>query len=219
MEYWQKDHNNQPMSNTADRPKTMLIIKSPSAALTTVEHFLRNRGWKLYSTSNLKEAMVQLLQNKPTYVLICVDHPNKKVRTLPRILNQAFPVAVIVFADSQNSASYKLLNEATSDYRVYPPATGPAIERCVNKFLKDRQTRENMKSANNDFRVEGGANNGMISVKGGEFSSQFGGDAASRMLSQFLNDDLSATVSSSAKNDSGQIFAQPVEDDEPKTSD
>ncbi|MBK9322805.1 MAG: hypothetical protein IPM97_07655 [Bdellovibrionaceae bacterium] len=215
---------------TKELPKTMLIIKSNAGALTTVETFLRNRGWKIYSTPNLKEALVQLVQGKPSYVLISVDHPNKKVRALPKLLLQAFPVATIAFAENQNAISYKMLNESASEYRVYPPVTGPAIERCVNKYLKDQQTRESLQNANTEFKSgtsPDNKNNNLISIKGGGSNTieiKGGEDAASRLLSQFLSKDSahsstgSAPTTSTSKNDSGLIFARPADEEEDSSS-
>lgn len=218
------------MSDAAkERPKTMLIIKSNASALTTVETFLRNRGWKIYSTPNLKEALAQLVEGKPSYVLISVDHPNKKVQALPKLLHQAFPVATIAFAENQNAFSYKMLNESASEYRVYPPVTGPAIERCVNKYLKDQQTRESLQNANTEFKsgtTQDKKNDNLISIKGGapsSFESHGGEDAASRLLHQFLSKDSAhfspgSPPAAATKNDSGLIFARPVDEEEDSSS-
>lgn len=204
-------------------PKTMLILKSQPNALTVVETFLRNRGWKIHSTTNLKEALVQIVSQKPSYVLISVDHANKKVRALPKLLASAFPVATIVFAENQSSSSYNVLNESSSEYRVYPPVTGPAIERCVNKYLKDQHTKMSVqvngnlrsdnsaRSGNETISIKGGSNDN-ISIKGD--GSEFGGDGASRLLSQFLGEEEeNIPVSTAGKVDSNLIFAQPLEDD------
>jgi hypothetical protein len=115
----------------------MLILKSNPAGLAVVEVFLRNRGWKLHSTSDLKEALAHLLKHKPTYVLLSVDHSNKNVLQLSKLLGPDYPGVVMPFAESQSSVSFNLLNSIESDYRIYPPATGPAIERCVHRYLKD----------------------------------------------------------------------------------
>lgn len=194
--------------SSPELPKTMLIIKSHASALTVVEAFLRNRGWNIYSTPNLKDALLQLVQNKPSYVLITVDHANKKVRALPKVLSSAFPVVTMTFAENQNAASYKLLNDTPTEYRVYPPVTGPAIERCVNKYLKDQQTTESLRRANESFSVGGGGDNGSFSVKGGS-------ENTSQLLAQFLGENIGSTVTSppsAETKDNNLIFAQPVED-------
>lgn len=205
-------------------PKTMLILKSNPTALGVVETFLRNRGWRIYSTANLKEALVQIVSNKPSYVLISVDHPNKKVRALPKLLAQAFPVACIAFAENQNSASFKMLNESPTEYRVYPPVTGPAIERCVNKYLKDQQTRATVQSANDTFKGEKDTNgNDMIAIKGGgngnieiKGGGDIGGDAG-KLFAQLLGEEGNiTTTATSNKVDNNQVFATAVDEDDYK---
>jgi len=207
-------------------PKTMLILKSNPTALTVVETFLRNRGWKIYSTVNLKEALVQIVSNKPSYILISVDHPNKKTRALPKLLSQAFPVACIAFAENQNSTSYKMLNEAATEYRVYPPVTGPAIERCVNKYLKDQQTRATLQSANDTFNGKKDENgNDMISIKGGSAGNieikgggEMGGDAG-KLFAQLMGEEGSiTTTATSSKSDNNQIFATALDEEDDKPS-
>jgi hypothetical protein len=205
-------------------PKTMLILKSQSAVLGAVETFLRNRGWKLHSTTNLKEALIQIVSQKPSYVLISVDHDNKKVRTLPKLLASAFPVATIVFAEVQSAASFKTLNESATEYRVYPPLTGPAIERCVNKYLKDQQTKisiqENISSrAESAARAVGesisikGGGHANSSIQGGSF--EFGTDNASLLFSQFLAEDTGNTASpKEIKANNNLIFAQALDEDD-----
>lgn len=214
------------MSETSAMQKTILILKSQAGTLGTVELFLRNRGWELYSTANLKEALIQIVTQKPSYVLISVDHANKKVRALPKLLNSAFPAAIMVFAETQSSASYKALDESATEYRIYPPVTGPAIERCVNKYLKDQQTKnsiqqaegiklENSSSSGNEtISIKGGANS-ILSVKG--TSGERDGGDLSRLLSQFLGEEAGnlAASATTVKADSNLIFAEALDENPP----
>ncbi len=119
--------------------KSMLIVKSGPTSLKGVEQFLRNRDWKLDSTFEVKDAIVVLSQKKPSFVLIALDHPNSLVKKLPKIILSAFPCCVMVFVEKSNSMSFKALTDSSVDYKVNPPVTGPAIERAVNKFLRDQQ--------------------------------------------------------------------------------
>jgi hypothetical protein len=119
--------------------KTVMIIKVNKTSLVSAEQFLRNREWSVFSTTSLKDALTYVVQNKPQFVMVCVDHPNKKVRTLPKLLSQAFPVCVIAFAEQSTSQSYRLLLDSQTEYRINPPVTGPAIERAVNKYIRDQE--------------------------------------------------------------------------------
>lgn len=81
--------------------KAILIIKSSPKSLLTAEAFLRNRDWVIFSTTNLKEALNFLVEHKPPFVMVSADHTARKVRVLPKILIQAFPVCVISFVEQQ----------------------------------------------------------------------------------------------------------------------
>lgn len=98
-----------------DVKKNLLIIKSHAQSLGPAESFLLNRDWNIKSTSDLKEALAYLVQNQPEFVMISIDHPNKKVRNLPKVLSQALPICVIAFAESSTSASIKKLSECSGN--------------------------------------------------------------------------------------------------------
>lgn len=132
--------------------KAILIIKSSPKSLQTAEAFLRNRDWVIFSTTNLKEALNFLVEHKPPFVMVSADHTARKVRVLPKILIQAFPVCVISFVEQASTASYRLLMEAATEYKVNPPVSGPAIERTINRYIRDQEriTEEAEAAAAND---------------------------------------------------------------------
>ena len=146
--------------------KNLLIIKSHPQSLGPVEGFLLNREWKVKSTSNLKEALAYLVQNQPQFVMISIDHPNKKVRNLPKVLSQALPVCVIAFAESSTSASIKNLSDCAAGYAIFHPVTGPAVERMVNKYYKDLQTNPSAFSNRGEWNQVGKGGAGVIAIKG-----------------------------------------------------
>lgn len=124
----------------AEQPKTMLILKANPASLATSEMFLRNRGWIIYSTTDVKEALLLLVKQQYSYILISVDHSNKKTQMLPKLIAHKFKIGIMTFAETQSANSYNLLSASNCEYKVYAPVTGPAIERCVMKYIRDRRT-------------------------------------------------------------------------------
>ncbi len=125
------------------------------------------------------------MQEQPQFVMVAVDHPNRKVRNLPRILIQAFPVCVISYAEESVAASLNLLNTYASEYVCYPPVTGPAVERTVNKYMKDLQVRAaNPQSSRAAINA---AQNGVIAIKGDGTNSPMN---AQTLLARLLNEDL-----------------------------
>lgn len=161
--------------------KSLLIIKSQAQGLTGVENFLKNREWKLFSTIALKDALAYMVQNQPAFVMISVDHPNKRVRKLAKVLPQAFPCCVIMFAEQAIPSSLKALSDTHAEYILNPPATGPAVERTVNKFYKD-QARKQAAGQSIDRVKLGDGEDKVISIKGENVSAQ-------SLLAQLMNED------------------------------
>jgi len=125
----------------SESSKTILILKAQTYSLAATEVFLRNRGWKLFVTTDVKEALLKLVEQKFSYVLISVDHPNKKNALLPQLIRHKFSTVVMCFAENSSTLSYNRLNVADSEYKIYAPVTGPAVERSITKYLRDLQTR------------------------------------------------------------------------------
>jgi hypothetical protein len=203
--------------------KSMLIVKSEANALKGVEQFLKNREWDLTSTHKMVDAILHLTRNKPSFVLITVDHASPKVKKLPKLILSSFPCCVMVFAEKSSSISFKLLSDAGIEYRINPPITGPAIERAVNKFIRDQEQAAKMQNQeqnaegqknNFDFQVEIKGSN----VKTDQFSSfsvqgvsgsgathgeGAGGSLMQNLLAQLENDE---TESSKSQGDQGPNF-------------
>lgn len=167
-----------------EQRKSLLIIKSKAQSLGPVEGFLRNRDWNMKSTSNLKEALDFLINEQPQFVMISLEHPNKKVRNLAKVLASALPVCVIPFCENASTSNLKLLNESKSDYAIFPPVTGPGVERAVNKYLKDLQRGKIGSGISSDSSGVGSTEH-LVEIKG---SKSFGNTNAQTLLSQLLGD-------------------------------
>lgn len=167
--------------------KKLLIIKSSATGLMPVESFLKNREWELKSTSNLKEALIFLVQQSPEFVMISIDHPNKKVRNLPRVLAQAFPACVIAFTEDNTAASHNLLNNCSTKYMLYPPITGPAVERTVHRYYRDLQN-DGFATTQQAFEAkQAAAKQAMIAIRGDSIGAE--PTTAQNFLANFLSDD------------------------------
>ncbi|QDK37090.1 hypothetical protein [Bdellovibrio sp. NC01] len=196
------------MEQESTQKRSLLIIKSHAQGLAPAESFLKNRDWVIKSTANLKEALIYLVQNQPQFVMVSIDHPNRKVRNLPKVLTQAFPVVVIAFSETASAANLKILSETSAEYAIFPPITGPSIERTVNKYYKDLQTKGlSASSRDSSWGQAEGGQAGMISIKGANGSNE----ASANFLAQFLagdNDDQALMGSLSSKLDASQQGSQ-----------
>ncbi|MCB0368130.1 MAG: hypothetical protein KDD45_01510 [Bdellovibrionales bacterium] len=209
--------------------KSLLILVSKPGSTSGAEAFLRNREWLVHSTSNLKEFLIYIIQKKPSFVMISVDHSHKKIRVMPTIILQTFSACVITFAENSTSVSFRKLQDINCEYRVNPPATGPAIERAVNKYLKDlekKQRGENVKdsaetgaegsSSFDTVEIKGEKYSGVTKIEGSQNASggnqNFTGDAggfSSSLLSQLMGgDDDGDGFEGSAQDASGAFITK-----------
>lgn len=143
------------MSSTNDETFSIYILKTNLQSLKGAETYLKNRGWTVGTGTDLRSALAYIIQKQPSVVLLSADHPNKKVKMLPRLLSQAFPVKIIAFAEKQGSQSMRALQDMKQEYNLFPPVSGPAIERLIRKMKKDEEMKqkayeESLKAGNTD---------------------------------------------------------------------
>ena len=117
--------------------KSLIILKVKSGGMHAVESFLRNRGWVIYSTENLRDVLSFLIQHNPPFLMVPSDHSNPKVRQLPKIVAQAFVVQVITYCEKASGLGVKNLHEMNHPYKLFPPVSGPSIERMILKIQRE----------------------------------------------------------------------------------
>jgi hypothetical protein len=146
---------------------SIFIMKNTPQSLKGSETYLKNRQWTVYSAASLKEAVAIIIQKQPEFVMVSADHPNKKVRILPKLLAQAFSVKIILYSETTTPAAMISLRDMNQPYVVYPPVSGPAIERMLLKMQKDSETQQGPDSSNHIARGnEPGAAPKVIQLKG-----------------------------------------------------
>ena len=182
-----------------ENENTLLIIKSQPNGLGPVEAFLKNRGWIMASVTNLKEAIAYIVQSKPAFIMVSVDHPNKKVHKLAKILAQSYPCCIITFAELSNLNSYAMLSESGTKYLIYPPVTGPSIERTVNKFYKDFSANPYAVAAERGAPTDNLNEHGVINIKGTNKNLTLEG-----ILAQMANDEISEAGGTSSEREIGR---------------
>lgn len=174
----------------------VVIVKTKTQSLKQAEQFLRNRQWQVFSTTNIRDAIAAVIQRQPDFILVAADHPNKKVRVLPKLIGQAFPVRVIGYVESTANSGLALLHECGLEYNVYPPISGPAIERIVLKMKKDDERRESEKLREKEGDLSSTDQRSIEEIKkirdnmhvsSSNNESQF--QSAREMLQRLVNDD------------------------------
>jgi hypothetical protein len=116
--------------------KSILIIKSEFASLWSSENYMAKREWTMRTTHKLTEAILYITRYQPKFIMVSIDHENKNIKSFVRMLMQSFPDRVIVYAEKPHVLTYHYFNELGSNYNIYPPVSGPAIERTLLAYYK-----------------------------------------------------------------------------------
>ncbi|MBY0554197.1 hypothetical protein K2P97_06690 [bacterium] len=121
---------------SSEDKKVLLFIKSPSHNLKPLEAFLSKRNFDVHSESDIKNALVKALELQPDFIFLAWDHPNPKISQLPALITQSIMAPVVAYIMSNTKEATRKLNICPVNYKLYPPISGPAIERLVLKSGK-----------------------------------------------------------------------------------
>ncbi|WP_413612743.1 hypothetical protein [Bdellovibrio sp. HCB-110] len=116
--------------------RTILIIRSESADLSVAQKYMTKNDWSTYSTYNLHDAINYIIKQVPQFIMVSIDHPNKNIKNFTKLLMQSFPDRVIVFAEKARPLTYHHFNELGGEFNIYPPVSGPSIERTLLAYYK-----------------------------------------------------------------------------------
>ncbi len=179
----------------------VFVLKAKPNGLKSAENFLKNRTWDLVSSTDMKTALATLFRQSIDYAMIGVDHPHPHVLKLPEIIAQTIKIPVILFAENLSPQASQMLRAAKHPYVLFPPVSGPAIERMLLRIEKDKQSQAlaktneeknaeaNQAESQTSFRVSEGQRtssensqiNGKFSME--EIAKLFEGDALSPVMS------------------------------------
>ncbi len=123
--------------NLNEEVYSLFIFKIGAQSMKAAESYLKNRNWTIGSASGMREALAYIIQKKPQFVMVAADHPNRKVKIFPNLITQAFPVKVIAYSEGANTASMNALREMGLALTLFPPVSGPSIERLIRKINRD----------------------------------------------------------------------------------
>jgi hypothetical protein len=154
---------------TEGTEKTLFFIKSPTANVTAIEQFLKKRGFNVVSESYPKVAILKIMETAPDYILISWDHPNERVTHLPKLILQSVKTTIIAYCSSNDKLQIRKLQGSGQPLKLFPPLSGPAIQRLISKLEKEKETS----NASNDALSKksethkNSATSNMIQVKSG----------------------------------------------------
>ncbi|MFN8943618.1 MAG: hypothetical protein ACK5WZ_03245, partial [Pseudobdellovibrionaceae bacterium] len=119
--------------------KKLLILKRSKHSLIGAEKYLIKRGWEVFSTDDLKTAVLKAMEWKPEYIFIAFDHANSKATNLPKVFRQVLTATTIPFVETQSSYAQYAMKREGSQYILIPPIIGTKVERLIYKIKLDKE--------------------------------------------------------------------------------
>jgi hypothetical protein len=121
---------------TPESKKVLFFIKSPSHNLKSIELFLNKRNFTVFNESDIKEALTQIIEHQPDFIFLAWDHSSPVITSLPKLISQATAAIIVPYIMSNTKEAARKFNICPINPKLYPPISGPAIERLVLKFEK-----------------------------------------------------------------------------------
>lgn len=141
-----------------NRKPSLFFIVSPKYKVTAIENFLKRRDYDVFIEMEMKSALLRLIEVQPDFVFIALDHTNSKIEVLPQIIEQCVPTIIIPFIHSSSKEAMLKLDNNNYINKIFPPLSGPAVERMTIKLKADSaelQEKRSKHSKNLDIVVNG----------------------------------------------------------------
>lgn len=120
--------------------KTLLyFIKSPDHDLKSIETFLNKREFQVMSESNLQLVVSQIEKHKPQFIFLALDHHDPAINTIPNLIYPISSAIVIPYTNSTSIRDISRLDQSQYEHKLYPPLSGPSIQRVLNKLAQTVQ--------------------------------------------------------------------------------
>ncbi len=152
---------------TPAAPKTTLFfIKSPKHNLSAVETYLKKRNFKVVIESSLKDGLQRIITESPSYIFLAWDHPMDQIRTIHKLIYQTSVAPIIPYIMSTQRDQIIQLEASGFEHKLYPPLSGPAIQRVLAKNEKiNNEIEHTFNQVKIDFSKSKPQESQMIQVK------------------------------------------------------
>ncbi len=115
----------------------LLIICKAKAKFESVANYLVRRGWETTISANIKDSFKTIAVFKPDFVLVSVNLPTPKINLLPSVIAQTFKVQTILFSESTDAKSLRLMQTVEASYKMTGTVSGPSAHRRIKQILQE----------------------------------------------------------------------------------
>lgn len=131
---------------------SILIIKKSDSALPNLQKYLQKKDYIVETVTQLKPAILKALEIRAQFVFVPFDHPNPKVKQLPRVFLQVLNAHVIPYLESQSATEILDIRRQGFKYYLLPPILGPKVERMMTRILMDIKAEAKAQLKNRPFK-------------------------------------------------------------------
>jgi hypothetical protein len=124
--------------NLDDIEVEILIIGKNAGPLNQAAAFLIRRGWPTRVHTNLSQAVEDISNNKPDFILLSVNHPSPSIIKFPQAVGAAFNIDCIAFAESGDTASQSKVAKMKTAHKIQGMPSGPNLQRVIRKALAEK---------------------------------------------------------------------------------
>ncbi|MGZ3726151.1 MAG: hypothetical protein ACXWQQ_10125 [Pseudobdellovibrio sp.] len=117
---------------TEKAKQVLLFISHQPDDLKIVISFLKKRNFVVHIESDIKTSITSVFDIKPDFIFLAWDHPDKKMLMLPKILTQSVASVIVPFINKNSKDGIFKIEQCPSP-KLYPPLSGPAVERLILK--------------------------------------------------------------------------------------
>lgn len=122
-----------------DNKITLFFVKNMNHQFAPVEKFLTKRGYNVIVETDVKTGLDRIMKTNPEYIFLAWDHKNENIRAMPKAIYQSCTGQVFPFIMSTQRDQIIQLESSGFEHRLYPPLSGPAIIRLIQKQEKKNQ--------------------------------------------------------------------------------
>lgn len=158
------------MKNSTDATttnNTVFFLKNAQHNTKPIELYLERRGFKIETESSIPEALEKIKQINPGYLFIAWDHADRNIQNIMSLLTGES--IVIAYITSTAGPDTRKLMGLNMPLKMFPPLSGPAIQRLVLNLQKENQDSRGASSQTVSSKAE--TNDSQVYVsKGKRFS-------------------------------------------------
>lgn len=123
----------------SDNKTTLFFVKNRNHQFSPVEKFLTKRGYNVIVETDVKTGLDRIMETNPEYIFLAWDHINENVRAMPKTIYQSCTGQIVPFIMSTQRDQILHLETSGFEHKLYPPLSGPAVIRLIQKQEKKSQ--------------------------------------------------------------------------------